>query len=191
MTVRVRLPLLLCALLLGALCAFAVACGDDDAGLLSAGRAERLHDDLDAIGEGVAAGRCNAVRGRLDSLRAEVERLPRTTDERLVRRLQEGVAHLAQQAPRECDFAQTTETTPTTPETTPTTPETPETTPQTTETEPPARTQEPPQTTTTPSPQPEPQPTTPTPTTPAEPGPGDAGGAEAPSGSAAPGAEAP
>jgi hypothetical protein len=153
---RPPLHVLLVALLLGLLCAFAAACGSDEEGLLTPARAENLKEDLDAIDEGVAAGRCAAVRGRLNSLRAEIERLPESTDRRLRRRLESGLANLETQAPEEC-AADRTETTETQPETVPTEtipPETvpPETTPP--ETVPPETT--PPETTppeTTPPPE--------------------------------------
>ena len=166
------------ALLLGVLCAFAAACGEDETGMLSPARAENLKGDLDAIDEGVAAGRCNAVEGRLDSLRVEIEGLPSTTDSGLRERLETGLANLETQAPEECaDGADTTTEPETQVETVP-----PETTPETTppETTPPETT--PPETTppeTTP-----PETTPPATTTPPEQLPGDAGGEQAPSGAA-------
>jgi outer membrane biosynthesis protein TonB len=128
---RPPLHALLVALLLGLLCSFAVACGQEEEGMLSPARAENLKEDLDAIDEAVAAGRCDAVDGRLDSLRAEIEDLPQSTDDRLRERLDTGVANLETQAPEECAGSETTETQPETvpEETVPTETAPPETTP--------------------------------------------------------------
>jgi outer membrane biosynthesis protein TonB len=171
-----RPPLhLVLALVLGLLCSFAVACGSDEEGLLSSARAENLKEDLDAIDEAVAAGRCNAVEGRLNSLRAEIEDLPQGTDRRLRERLESGLANIETQAPEECAAGETDTQPETTPETTPETvpPETvpPETTPP--ETVPPETT--PPETT--------PPETVPPETVPPEEIP-PSGGEEAPSGAA-------
>jgi hypothetical protein len=185
----VRLPALLLALALGALCAFAVSCGEERTGLISASRADSLREDLDAIDEAVRAGRCEAAKGRLASLRKEVQDLPGSVDADLRRELRDGVTRLEEQAPDECELGtettETTETTQTTetveppvetaPETVPeeTTPQTQpqETTPQETtpqQTQPPAET--------TPSPGAEPAPE-PEPDVPADPGGEEAPGA--------------
>jgi outer membrane biosynthesis protein TonB len=182
MTVRPPLHALLVALLLGALCAFAVACGEERSGLISAERAAKLQDDLDKIDEYVAAGRCEAAEANLQALRRKVNDLPGTVDRDLRERLREGVQHLEQQVPEECDLGtETTETQPetvpqeTTPETTPTETTPTETAP--TETTPPetAPTETtPPETAPAPEPTPQPEPTP-------EP-PGTSGGEEAPLG---------
>ena len=181
MIVRLRLSTMLVALVLGALSAFAVACGEQREGLISASRAEALQDDLDAIDEQVAAGRCDAVDGRLASLRREVQDLPGSVDADLRRALRDGVTKLEAQAPTDCDLArttttETTETVPTTTEPTETTPTTPETTPTA-----PQTTTTPPQTTTTP---PETTPVEPPVETvpPADTTPVDPGGEQAPEG---------
>ena len=118
---RPPLPTLRVALLLGLLTAFAAACGEEQEGLLTSGRAENLKEHLDAIDESVAAGRCARARARLDALRREIDELPESTDRRLRQRLETGHANLESQAPEECADGQTTETTPeTTPEEQPT-----------------------------------------------------------------------
>jgi hypothetical protein len=171
--VRPPLHAILVALLLGALCSFAVACGQDDEGLITSERASEMQDHLDAIERQVAAGKCDAVKGRLGSLRREIGELPGTVDRDLRRRLREGLETLERQAPEECvQGTETTETTTTTetvpPETTPTETVPPETTPP--ETVPPETT---------------PPETTPPETTPVEPPaepelPPESGGEEAP-----------
>ena len=188
MIVRPSRPLqLLLALVLGLLCAFAVACGSGESrGLLTGGRAEQLKDDLDKIDEYTSGERCDALRDRLRSLRAQVDRLPRDTDSSLRERLEQGVTNLEEQAPEECRGADTTTQPDTTEEPPPATTEEPEPVPTT----PPAQTAEPDPVPTTPAePEPEPEPT---PTTPVEPDPvtppqdgGDAGGEEAPFGGGA------
>ena len=172
MIVRPPLHALIVALLLGALSSFAVACGQDDEGLISSNRASDLQDHLDALDRQIAAGRCDAVRDRLSALRRDVNDLPGTVDRELRVRLREGVETLQRQAPDECREGSETTTTETTPETVPT-----ETLP--TETVPPETT--PPETT---PPETTPPETTPQQTTPAEPVepelPPESGGEEAP-----------
>jgi hypothetical protein len=171
--VRPPLHAILVALLLGALCSFALACGQDEEGLITSERAAEMQDHLDAIDRQVAAGQCDAVDGRLAALRREIDDLPGTVDRDLRRRLREGLETLERQAPEECaggtkTTTETTETVP--PETTPTETVPPETTPA--ETVPPETT---------------PPETTPPETTPVEPPPEpelppESGGEEAPSG---------
>jgi hypothetical protein len=178
--VRPPLRALLLALLLGALCAFAVACGQERQGLISANRAADLQKTLDRIDSDVASGSCSALTDHLQALRRDVDDLPGTVDRDLRQRLREGLQNLERRAPDECGATtHTTETTPETlPETVPqtvpqtTTQTTPETTPQTTpETTPQTTPEAPPQT------EPAPVPTEPAP---AEPGP--SGGEQAPQG---------
>jgi hypothetical protein len=177
MTVRRPLPAMLVALLLGALSAFALACGEEREGLISANRASDLQEHLDAIDRQVAGGQCDAVDGRLAALRRDINDLPGTVDRDLRERLREGLETLERQAPEECSIGTETTTTETT-----TTPETvpPETTPP--ETVPPETT--PPETTppeTTP-PETTPPETTPPEQPPADQLPPDSGGEQAPSG---------
>ena len=171
MIVRPPLHALVVALLLGALSSFAVACGQESEGLISANRASDLQDHLDALDRQIAAGRCEAVRDRLSALRRDVNDLPGTVDRELRVRLREGVETLTRQAVEECLGSETT-TTETTPETVPTETLPPETVPP--ETTPPETT--PPETT--------PPETTPPETTPAEPVepaiPPESGGEQAP-----------
>jgi hypothetical protein len=176
---------MLAALLAGACCAFAVACGEEQEGLLDANRAGRLKDRLDRIDTLVATGRCAGVADHLEALRAAIENLPRTTDDALRTRLREGAVTLERQAIDECLERQQTDTQP---ETTETLPETTETLPETTETEPPPTTTTAPPTTTTPPPtttEPPPPTTEPPPPT-TTPPPPDSGGSEAPPGQETP-----
>lgn len=175
MTVR-RLPAVLLALCLGALCSFALACGQDREGLIASSRAQELQDNLDKIDEYVAAGRCDAVAANLEALRRRVNDLPGSVDRQLRQRLRTGVDRLETQAPEDC-AASKPQTTTTTTDTTPAETIPPDTTP--VETVPPPTT--PAVTTpstTTPPPTTPPAATTPTTT------PGASGGDQAPSGQA-------
>jgi outer membrane biosynthesis protein TonB len=170
----------LAALLLGAVCALVVACGgSDDPGLLSAGRADNLQQELDAVSDAVANGDCEAAESAVSDLEQEIEELPRATDDRLVERLREGASNLRGRALEECgeqtDTTPTetapptvTETTPT--ETTPTETTPTETTP--TETTPP---EEEPPPDEQPPPEQQPPPEEEDPTGGATPGQGDGG----------------
>ncbi len=168
---RMPLPAVLLALLLGALAAFAVACGDTSE-LLSERRAARLTGDVDRVAEAVQQGDCEATSVRLQELQAEVAELPSSVASELRRNLEDGVAQLAAQAQEECQGEQAetpaTEEQPApeveTPETTETTEPPAETPTDTAETEPPAET----------TPPAEPAPPAETP--PAEPAPAPEGG---------------
>ena len=165
MTVR-RPAALLTALLLGLLCAFAAACGQDDSTLLSSSRAESLRQDLDAVESAVAEGRCQRARQALDDLDGTVDGIPGEVDRGLRQRLRDGVELLVQQVPEDCRDNQPEE-----PEETVT--EEPEPEPVPTETEPEE----------TVPPETEPEETTPSEPTPEEPVPEvpeDPGGTEAP-----------
>ena len=173
-----RVSTLLCALLLGLTCAYAVACGEDEEGLLSAGRAEGIKDNLDDLDRAVARGDCPVAASQIEDLQGQIARLPEDTDRGLRRRLQQGVEHLATISPTECEeVGQSTTETETTPtETTPTETIPPtETTPPPTETTPTETT--PPPTETTPPPTETTPPPDTTPTAPPETPPG---GEEAP-----------
>ena len=161
MTVR-RLPPLLLALVVGVLCAVAVACGDDgdDRSLISPSRASEIKDELDTISERVERGRCDELDPAFIRLDRAVDGLPPEADRRLRRRLADGVENLRSISRDECrdNRPETTETTETTetetvPETVPTETLPPETTPPPQTTPPP--TQEPPAQTTPPEPEPE------------------------------------
>ncbi len=168
---RMPLPAVLLALVLGALCALAVACGDTSE-LLTERRAARLTGDVDRVAEAVQQGDCEATAVRVQELQAEVADLPASLSAGLRRNLEDGVAQLAAQAQEECQGEQTdpapVETEPApeveTPATTETT-EPPAETPTQTET---TETTEPPAETTPAEPAPAPE------TTPADPAP-DAG----------------
>jgi len=138
------LPAGLLALLLGALAALAVACGDQSE-LLTERRAARLTGDVDRVAEAVRQGDCEATSVRLQELQAEVADLGDSVSSRLRANLQDGVAQLATQAQQECqgDQAETTptETEPAPEVETPETTEPPAETPtDTTETQPPTET---------------------------------------------------
>ena len=133
---RMPLPAVLLALLLGVLSAFAVACGDTSE-LLSERRAARLTGDVGRVAEAVEAGDCEATAVRLQELQTEVANLPSSVSSELRRNLTDGVTQLTAQAQEECagEPAETTQT-----EEEPPPAETTETEP--TETEPPAETTE-------------------------------------------------
>jgi hypothetical protein len=96
------------ALALGALCAFAVACGDAG-NLLTERRADRLTGDIDRVEAAVREGDCEATAVRLQELEAELAEVPQSVSAALRERLAEGVAQLARQATEECQ-GQRTET---------------------------------------------------------------------------------
>ena len=98
---RMPLPAVLLALLLGALAAFAVACGDTTE-LLSERRAARLTGDVDRVAEAVEAGDCEATAVRVQELQTEVADLPSSVSSELRRNLTDGVTQLAAQAQEEC-----------------------------------------------------------------------------------------
>ena len=182
MTVR-RLPAILTALLLGLSAAYAVACGEEREGLITAGRAENLKEDLDGLDEAVSQGQCEQrAPAELENIRQRIANLPPSTDRELRQRLQDGIDHLEQLAPAECE-ENATETTETETDTTPT-----ETTPPTqTETTPPTQTETTPPTETAPPTQTEtvpPAETVPPETQPPAPPVSPPGGEEAPSGAA-------
>ena len=185
MTVR-RLSTVLIALTLGLLSAYAVACGQDETGLLSPGRAEGLQNNLDDLERAVDRGDCDVAASQIEDIRRQIAALPEQTDSGLRDRLQEGVENLETVAATECaadDQPTQTDTAPTEP--TPTEPVPTEPTPtEPTPTEPTPTEPTPTPTTPTPTeptPTPTPAPTTPTPA----PGPeSPPGGEEAPSGAA-------
>ena len=180
MTVR-RLPAVLTALLLGLVCSYAVACGEDDSGLLSANRADGIKNNLDDLDRAVERGDCDTAASQIADLERQIAELPQNTDRALRDRLQEGVENLDSIAPAECEEGDTpTQTETQTTETIP---------PPTTETTPPPTTETtPPPTETTPTTPPETTPTTPPETVPPETPPvppeSPPGGEEAPSGAA-------
>ncbi len=141
-----RLPAGLLALVLGALCAVAVACGSENRALLTERRADRLTGDIDRVAAAVQDGDCEATAVRLQELRSELAELPASLSPALRERLTTGAARLATQAAEECqgtrtETLETQEEPAPTPETTPT-----ETTETETETEPPPTETEPPPT---------------------------------------------
>jgi cell division septation protein DedD len=145
--------------LLGVGAALLVACGDTK-GLIPAGDADALKQDLDQVAAAVADGKCSQAQQALQRAHADFDALPADVDPGVKSKLAAGLANLADQVPGECaeNAAKqntTTETTPT--DTTPTDTTPTETTP--TETTP---------TETTPT-ETTPTETTPTETTPAPP----------------------
>lgn len=182
MTVRLRLPPLVLALVLGVAAAFAVACGDggDERRLLGPRTADNIREELEKIEERVARGECEQLQPAFQRMDEAIAGLPSNIDSGLRRRLAQGSEHLQDIAPDECrdNRPETTETTETQPETT--------TTPPPTTTEPPPTTTEPPPPTTT-----EPPPTTTGTTPPEQPDepvlPEDTGGDQAPGANVPPG----
>lgn len=129
------------AALLGALCALAVGCGDDN--LLSGSDADALKGSLADLRTAVQDGDCSEVDQQISALRADLKQVSKTVDRRLRTRLTEEIgSKLAPQAQSECAASSTAET-PTEP-VEPTTTEAPPTTESTTTTEtvPPTTTQE-------------------------------------------------
>ena len=112
------LPLLI-ALLLGVGASLLVACGGTRGGVPTAD-ANRIVDDLDAVGQAVDAGDCQAATSALARVRQEVQGLPASTAKSLVDRLQRSVDNLQQRVPAACRAAGTTTTDTTTTDTTPT-----------------------------------------------------------------------
>lgn len=93
-----------------------------------ASTAAALDDDLSDIEQYAAAGRCIAVRARLDGAQSRITKLPASTSAEVVRELQQALRRISVVARAECDAAYEAKLpevpTPTTPEeTTPTTPE--------------------------------------------------------------------
>jgi len=86
-----------------ALAVLVAACGSEDrSGLLPAGDARALLEQLDSVRARVDDGECSALTGDLAELRGAVLNLPSTVDEKLRARLDEGVRNLAEIAPPEC-----------------------------------------------------------------------------------------
>jgi cell division septation protein DedD len=157
----------LLALILGIGAATLVACGQSN-GLLSSGDARQIKGDVDGAGRAVDDGNCTKAANAVDNARQDVNALPRTTDGRIVRRLNRGLDALSRQAADACAQTATQETTPaesvptdtTTTDTTTTDTTTDTTT--TTTTTPPTDTTTTPPTDTTPTPPTDTAPTTPT-----------------------------
>lgn len=99
-----RLHHALIALLAGLGLALAVAaCGSEDrSGLLPSSDAQTLLDELESIRAKVDDGSCRALGSDLAQLRGAVVNLPESVAPELRRRLDEGVANLADIAPDEC-----------------------------------------------------------------------------------------
>jgi hypothetical protein len=133
------LPHLL-ALLLGVAAALVVGCGDRS-NLIPCDAANDIKDQLATVQQAVDSGDCAAALAAIDRASARYQELPSSVDERLKKRIGDGIRALRRTAPTDCQNAKTqtettqTETTPTVTETVPTVTET---TP--TETVPPATT---------------------------------------------------
>jgi hypothetical protein len=89
-----------------AACALAsglAACGSEDrTGLIPSDDAQRLGERLGDVKSHVEDGDCDPVPEELTRLRSSVAALPSSVDSRLRKRLDEGVEHLAQVAPEQC-----------------------------------------------------------------------------------------
>ncbi|MEI2701100.1 MAG: hypothetical protein V9E83_01715 [Baekduia sp.] len=162
-------------------------------GLLPSEDANALLGDVQRIEQLLAAGTCGEIPAAIADAQERAGALPTSVDRRLRSRIEEGLARLQTQAPRDCLTGTTTVTTNTT--TTATTATTTTTETATTPTEPQPTTPQPttPQPTTPTTPQPT-TPTTPQPTTPTtpppsggtSPGSGGTGGATPNTGGASP-----
>jgi hypothetical protein len=161
-----RLLPLLAALLLGAGASVLAACGAGPRSGIPASNAGALTQDLDAVAQAVADGRCQTAEAALTRVRGEILNLPPSTSARLTARLRQGADNLDQRIPVDCAKNQTT-TTDTTTTQAPTTDTTPtQTTPtQTTTTQTTTTDTTPTQTTTTSTTPTGTTPTTPTTTT--------------------------
>ena len=97
------------AALLGAVCALAVGCGDDN--LLSGSDADALKGSLADLQAAVEDGDCAEVDQQISALREDLKRVPRSVDRRLRNRLtQEISGKLAPQSQQECAASTTQET---------------------------------------------------------------------------------
>ena len=167
MTVR-ALPYLL-ALLLGVGAAGLTACGQTKSkALISSSRAGPLKADFDAVAAAVRDHDCPGANAAIDKAQNHLVELPGTVSKRLRDKLQEGIATLREQAPKECVETESTATTEqTTTETIETTTEPVTTATETTATEtvPPATTDTVPPVDTTTLPPPDTTATEPPPTT--------------------------
>jgi hypothetical protein len=102
---RMRLLPPLAALLLGAVAAFLVACGDD--GRIPASDASRVENALNEVEADYRAGNCQAAEQAVVKARGALLNLPDSVDSRLRARLRSGVSKLAERVPATCDAAQT------------------------------------------------------------------------------------
>lgn len=142
----------LIALLLGVAAALAIGCGDRS-NLVPDDAASELNGQLAAVKAAVDAGDCPAAKAAVDRASARYQALPASVDDRLKRRIGEGIRALRRTAPEDCLAAQTqtqpTDTTPTETQTTPTEQQTTPTEQQTTPSETTPSDTTPPDTTTT------------------------------------------
>lgn len=128
---------LLAAALLGLSAALLVSCGGSGKGLIPEANAGPLRGDFEAVARAAESGNgsCTSTEQALGKTESDFLALPASVDRRLRHRLDEGIAHLHQQALAMCAEPTTTATTATTAttttETTPT-PTTPTTPPSTT-----------------------------------------------------------
>jgi hypothetical protein len=128
----------LVALLLGGASAWGLtACGQDTSKLIPSGDADAILAALDDAQASLAAGECQAAEDAARRAQRAADGLSRQVDRRLRDRLDDGIAALERELPRDCEAPTTTATEtvePTLTETTPPAPTT-ETTPAPTTTE--------------------------------------------------------
>lgn len=82
------------------------ACGGSDAAerkLIAQSRADALVRSVDEIEVAITEGDCPAATAGVDPLRAQVERLPEATDDKLVANLAQWVDHLQERVPADCE----------------------------------------------------------------------------------------
>ena len=100
----------ICALLLGAGAALVAGCGDRS-GLIPRQDADALKTNIAAAKEAVGARQCGASDQALSQARTTVTNLPASVDDRLRRRLLDGLDRLATKAGTECNEPPVTSTT--------------------------------------------------------------------------------
>jgi len=102
-TVSFPTPRLLSLLATGLVAAALAACGSEDRkGLIPPDDAQALSDRLDAVKASVDDGRCGPLPQELTRLRSALLALPSSLDDRLRRRLDQGLDNLAKISPQAC-----------------------------------------------------------------------------------------
>jgi len=78
------------------------ACGGSSAGLIPASNANRIGNDLTALGTALANHNCRATQTALDKVSYEIASLPSSVDRRLADNLQRGESDITAEAPAQC-----------------------------------------------------------------------------------------
>lgn len=107
---------------------FVAGCGDRK-GMIPKADAQTILSQLDQLDQQMSSGDCDNIASTVSDLQEQVSQLPTSVDSRLRARIEEGLANLSTQAPRDCldqslttTETTTTQTTATTTTTVPTTP---------------------------------------------------------------------